>query len=196
MSTLSLGGRGRLGGVAVTTWFAVMVALGAGLLAKHVVALPTPSHTKLEATVASLRDTAERGRWLAVHVLYSQCRCSRRVAEHLASTARPDDYVEMILWVGDGEVPHELGARFDVRRVDAADLAGYGIEAAPILVAVDPGGHVHYAGGYTSRKQGPEVDDRRLLREARASDNVAPLPIFGCPTSDRLIAELSALPTP
>jgi hypothetical protein len=102
----------------------------------------------------------------------------------------------MILWVGEGGIPPDVGARFDVRRVEPADLAGYGIEAAPLLVAVDPAGHVHYAGGYTSRKQGPEIEDRRLLREARAAASVAPLPLFGCPTSDRLKGELSALPTP
>jgi hypothetical protein len=196
MQIVHVRARSRLGRVALATWFGVMLALGAGLLAKHVVALPTPSHTTLEAALSGLRSDGEKDRWLAVHVLSSECRCSQRVAEHLASTVRPADYAEMVLWVGEGSVPQPLADRFDVRRIRNEDLARYGIEAAPLLISADPLGHVHYAGGYTSRKQGPEIGDRRLLREAQSSASVEALPLFGCATSDRLKRELSALPTP
>jgi hypothetical protein len=189
--------RQALGRVALVAWFVVMVGVGAGLLAKHVLPFRTPEkNQKLEASLERLRTVDEQGRWLAIHVLYADCRCSARVADHLASTVRPAGWDEMVLWVGDPAPSDVLEARFDVRRIRSDELAALGIEAAPLLVALDPGGHVHYAGGYTDRKQGPVIDDRRLLAAARGSDSVPGLPVFGCAVSSRLQNELAALPTP
>jgi hypothetical protein len=187
--------RRRLGSIAIATWFGVMVLVGAGLLAKHLVALPTPKHQELERSLGALRTADERGRWLAVHVLSSDCLCSKRVAEHLVTTVRPAGFAEIVLWVGEAEPPPDVRLRFDVRRVDEATLAGYGIQAAPLLVAVDPAGRVRYAGGYTTRKQGPEIDDLRLLRAAQDAPSVDALPLFGCAVSERLKQDLSTLPS-
>ncbi|HZU84843.1 MAG TPA: hypothetical protein VE987_18055 [Polyangiaceae bacterium] len=188
--------RDRFGAVALAVWFASMLLVGAGLLARHVVALPVPASDRLAASVDVLRSSASRGRWLAVHVLYAECRCSQRVADHLLSTARPTDWSEMVLWVGSPPPAAALDQRFDVRRIEAIDLARYGIESAPMLVAVDPGGRVRYAGGYSERKQGPVDDDLRILDAARRTALVASLPVFGCAVSDRLRRELRALPVP
>jgi hypothetical protein len=186
----------RAGPVGVAAWFAVMLALGAGLLAKHVVALPLPAKsTKLEASLRSLRHADEEHQWVAFHVLYATCRCSQRVVLHLTSTHRPADYAEIVLWVGDEAPPGELAERFDVRRISEEDLGRFGIEAAPMLVAVDPDGHVRYAGGYSERKQGPELEDLRLLRAAKLPGVVAAFPLFGCAVSDRLKEQLARLPS-
>jgi hypothetical protein len=177
-------------------WFAGMIFAGAGLLARHVVALPTPAaDARLGSSLQALRLPAEQGRWLAVHVLYADCRCSQRIKDHLLSRSRPSDFAEIVLWVG-GAIPADLAARFDVRRVAARDLASYGIEAAPLLVALDPEGHVRYAGGYTTRKQGPKIEDRELLEASRSATRPEALPLFGCAVSDRLKRELSNLPAP
>jgi hypothetical protein len=172
-----------------------MLAIGAGLLSRHLVALPAPAPSpKLTASMAELRRPGTRGAWLAVHVLYSECRCSERIVDHLLSTPRPSDWAEVVLWVGQREPDARLTQRFDLRRVGSADLARMGIEATPMLLAVDPGGVVRYAGGYTDRKQGPVIEDARILDAARRPERVASLPVFGCAVSERLRAELSTLP--
>jgi hypothetical protein len=187
--------RRRLGGAAVTAWFALMIVIGAGLLAKHVVAMPRPQATLLAPALTMLRTPQEHDRWLAVHVLYSDCRCSQRVAEHLATTERPQDWSEIVLWVGDDAPPAGLAAHFDVRRATAAQLASYGIEAAPSMILADPAGHIRYSGGYTDRKQGPVIEDLRILRAVHNAENVSSLPLFGCAVSSRLKSDLAALPS-
>ncbi len=189
-------GRWRFGKQAtVVVWFVVMIVLGAGLLARHVVALPSPASAKLGPELGALRTPTEQGRWLAVHVLYDDCRCSIRIADHLVETTRPSDWSEIVLWVG-AAPPAELDRRFDVRRVSADQLAHLGIEAAPSMVALDPSNHVVYSGGYTDRKQGPVIEERRILADARAARPIKTLPVFGCAVSRRLKTELSTLPTP
>jgi hypothetical protein len=189
--------RGRVGGITLAAWFAAMLTVGAGLLARHVVALPAPANdSKLAASLQALRQPDEARVWLAVHVLYSECRCSQRIADHLLTTERPPDWSEIILWVGNLAPDPRLEQRFDVRRVGAADLARYGIEAAPLLVALDPEGRVQYAGGYSERKQGPVIDDLRILESARRPMRLATLPVFGCAVSERLQRQLAALPIP
>lgn len=172
-----------------------MVVLGAGLLARHLVALPSPVAARLAPAIESLRSPSERGRWLAVHVLYSECRCSKRVVDHIVATPRPPDWSEMVLWVGKVEPSAELTARFDVRRITPADLAAYGVEGAPSLVVVSPDGRVLYAGGYTERKQGPAIEDLRIMASAKKGGTPGALPVFGCAVSDRLKSELALLPT-
>ena len=184
-----------IGKVALATWFGAMVLLSAGLLAKHIVALPAPQSERLGPALDALRSPVEHDRWLAVHVLYAECRCSNRIVEHLVNTKRPDDWAEMILWVGKAAPKAELAQRFDVRQINAAELASYGIEAAPSMIVIDPAGRVRYSGGYTDRKQGPAIEDRRIMHDARVGA-VTSLPVFGCAVSDRLRTELSTLPAP
>ncbi len=182
---------------ALALWFVSMVVLGAGLLARHVVALPTPAPSAmLGASLRVLRNAQNQDRWLAVHVLYAECRCSQRIVDHLLSSARPGDWSETVLWIGHPDPSPLLEERFDVRRIGPADLARYGVESAPMLIALDPSGRVRYAGGYTERKQGPVIDDLRILRAAQRPDVVASLPVFGCAVSRRLQRLFSALPSP
>jgi hypothetical protein len=194
MRTLSILRR-RLGGATVAAWFTVMLIIGAGLLTKHVVAMPRPQAALLVPAMKLLRARAQNDRWLAVHVLYSDCRCSQRVAEHLAATQRPKDWSEIILWVGDEAPPPGLAQHFDLRRTTAAELASYGIEAAPSMILADPAGNIRYSGGYTDRKQGPVIEDLRILNAVRNREDVPNLPLFGCAVSARLKSDLATLPT-
>jgi hypothetical protein len=192
-------GRLRLGApiarVAIAIWLGAMLLLGAALLAKHVVALPAPEkNTRLASSLSALRVSKATDTWLAVHVLYSECRCSQRVVAHLLSTNRPNGWEEVVLWVGNGVPDPKLNEHYRVRRVSNAELAKFGIDAAPLLVVLDPKDELRYVGGYSTRKQGPELEDLRIFAAAQRHDVLAELPVFGCAVSDRLRRELSILP--
>jgi hypothetical protein len=194
MSTLSILRR-RLGGATLAAWFTVMVIIGAGLLTKHVVAMPRPQAALLGPAMKSLRARAQNDHFLVVHVLYSDCRCSQRVADHLVTTQRPKDWSEIVLWVGDEAPPPGLAQHFDLRRTTAVELASYGIEAAPSMIVADPDGIIRYSGGYTDRKQGPVIEDLRILKAVRNHEDVSSLPLFGCAVSARLKSDLATLPS-
>jgi hypothetical protein len=185
-----------LGKSLLLVWFGGMVLVGAGLLARHLVALPAPTPTqydRLSRGLTALRGATD-GRWSAFHVLAEECRCSAQVVEHLLTTPRPEGWVERVLWIGNAP-PRELTQRFDVHTARPADLARLGIESAPLLIAMTPEGSVRYAGGYTDSKQGPVNHDLEILAAVRAQAAPSPLPLFGCAVSDRLKALLRRLPT-
>jgi hypothetical protein len=182
---------------AVAAWFAGMLVLGASLLAKHVVALPVPTKSEtLSKSLGQLRQSGRAHGWLAVHVMYAECRCSQRIVQHLVTTSRPAGWHELVLWVGEAPPSAELSRKFEVRRLDSDDLARLGIDAAPLLVALDPNDSVRYVGGYTERKQGPAIEDLRLLADAQRQSVTSSLPVFGCAVSERLKQALSILPGP
>jgi hypothetical protein len=69
--------------VALGAWFGAMLLLGASLLAKHAVALPAPSERPLLAqAIGTPRSSEARPGWMSVHVLYTECRCSRRIVDN------------------------------------------------------------------------------------------------------------------
>jgi hypothetical protein len=181
---------------ALGVWFCSMVLLGAGLLARHVVALPAPSKDDhLSQALQELRRPGAPA-WVAVHVMYAECRCSQRIVAHLTSTPRPRGWQEVVLWVGEEAPEPSLSRAFDVRRSSPEDLARFGVESAPLLVVLDPEGRAAYVGGYTDRKQGPDIRDLRIMADAEQRRSASALPIFGCAVSERLKRALAALPTP
>ncbi|HEX3771084.1 MAG TPA: hypothetical protein VHV30_09480, partial [Polyangiaceae bacterium] len=144
----------RLG---LTAWFIVMTVVAATLLGRHLLALPRPvADAAMERAMSSLRGADGAGRWMAVHVLYAECLCSKRVADHVLSDPRPGDLAERVLLIGhDSELEARLAAGHfattEVTEEEAADR--FHVVAAPALVVVDPTGSVQYSGGYTDRKQ-------------------------------------------
>ena len=177
----------------LTAWFCGLTVLSAGLLARHMIALPAPAPTSMLGL--RLEHLASRvPTFAAVHVLAADCPCSQRVVQHLLSTDRPSGWHELVLWIGDPAPSPALVAKFDVRRLSASELAALGIEAAPILIAIDPDGNVLYSGGYTDRKQGPVFHDLDVLTTAHRP--LAALPVFGCAISERLQHALANLPVP
>ncbi|AKU94386.1 hypothetical protein AKJ09_01050 [Labilithrix luteola] len=179
-------------------WFAAMVGLCAVLLARHLLPLPRPSagSPRLAAAMATLRREGEKGKLMAVHVLYAECRCSLRIAEHLRTTPRLRDVSEHVILVGhDDGMRDSLAARgFEVTTVKVDDLeATFGIEAVPLLVVVAPDGAIRYSGGYTTSKQGPAPRDREIIDRARRSVSSDPLPVFGCAASRELRERLDPI---
>ena len=66
-------------------WAALSFVVQSTLMASHWYTLPSPDRADpaLEEALAALVPEAEQESWTAVHVLYSACRCSQRVFDHL-----------------------------------------------------------------------------------------------------------------
>src|SRR5439155_17055472 len=69
----------------------------------------------------------------------------------------------------------------------------YHIEAAPLLVIVDPHDAVRYVGGYTPRKQAADIRDVAVIAAVRRGEPVEPLPTFGCAVGRALRSKLDPL---
>lgn len=198
---------GRWGArIALMIWMPA-VALGVGsLMVGHWAPLPVPSteaHTPLASGIESLlggEDTATRSQWTLVHFLYGDCGCSSRVADYLVSESRtqPEEIVEHIIFVDqDPESEFALNALaqgFAVHHETRPTLAErYGIESAPLFIAVSPEGDVKFLGGYTLRKQGLDYADLDVLAQLRAGRQPDPIPVFGCGVSATLQTALDPL---
>lgn len=181
-------------------WFVAMLAIGATLMARHVVALPRPSdNADLAAAMLTLRGPGDEGRWMAVHVLYADCRCSKRIADHLLDGERPADVREHVLYVGRSEYFERrlTDAGFALHLVTAESLqARYHMQAAPMLVLVAPSGSISYVGGYTATKQGLDPRDLQIIADGRVGRATEPLPVFGCAVSNELKSRVNPLGVP
>jgi hypothetical protein len=179
----------RLGltAAALVGWAGASTLISGTLLAGHLLTLPVPAAD--DPVVAQGIATHAAGDWTVLHAVSSECRCSQNVLAHLLETARPEGVHETVLLVGPpGDLEARLQAHgFEFVSLTAAELdSRYGIPAVPLLVIADPDGNVRYTGGYTARKQGPEIQDLELLAGLRSGADVAVLPLFGCPTNAAL----------
>jgi hypothetical protein len=182
---------------ALGLWALSMVVAGTALMAAHWVALPVAdgSGGALAREILA-RDVNIAGRWHLVHVLFSECRCSARVMDHLLSRPVPADVQEHVVLVGkaDGRAQRVRDHGLDVMTVTPQELAQrFEIEAAPLLVVVDPQGMVRYLGGYTTHPQGLDYRELEILGRARQELEVGALPTFGCAVSQRLQSYLDPL---
>jgi hypothetical protein len=186
--------RRAISSAAFWVWAVVLFVTATSLTAAHLYALPKPAKTDvgLAHALNGLRSVNEREAWLAVHVLYAQCRCSRRIVRHLASSARPTGVREKVLLVGSNpEIAEDLRAlaarSFQIIDTSAAELRDrYHVQAAPLFVVLGPDGAVRYTGGYTPRKQGLDIQDLTILSGLVANEKTLELPVFGCAVSREL----------
>lgn len=181
--------------VALVLWALALCAVCGTYLGSHLVALPQPEtrDPRLLAAVAAHREPGAEPRWAVYHALYGECPCSRKIADTLMDPdrPRPADLDETVLLVGaDAALKQRvLAAGFAVEELTMEELSPkWGIAAAPLMVVADPAGEVRYVGGYTSRKQGPDVRDLAILEDLRSDAAVVALPLFGCAVSDTLRA--------
>lgn len=174
-------------------WMAValLLGLGATTMVGHWVTLPKPSadDRHLRSQLAKLRGPGQETMWLGVHVLYSDCGCSKRVLAHLAESERPTGVAEKLLLVG-AHPEYEEGARaagLAVHVLRPRELQEiYGLESAPLFIVADPNGELRYIGGYTERKRGLAIRDLEIMHSLRHSEQVGALPLFGCAVSQQL----------
>jgi hypothetical protein len=171
---------------AFVIWVALCVVIGGYMLSSHLLTLPTPELSDLgpQRSAVAVRRSTQHGRWLAVHILDQECKCSLRVLDHLLATQRPADVVERIVLIG-GARPDRMALiaakGFDLDVVTPEQLAQrYRVQAAPLLIVIDPADTVSYVGGYTPRKQGSDVRDIAVIEALRRGEPVTPLPAFGC----------------
>ena len=169
------------------------------MLIDHLLTLPAPTATDmaLHQAIANQRHADQRDRWLVFHVIAEGCGCSQRVLDHLLADRRPADVVERIVFVT--EQPSGAASTIAAIRTRGFDLdvvtpdelgARYQIEAAPLLVIIDPGDTVRYVGGYTPRKQAADVRDVAVIEATRRGAVVKPLPAFGCAVGRALRSKL------
>src|SRR5262245_36677818 len=175
--------------IPIATWFVAVALVISALAIGHWIAMPRPD--KRAAKLAAGLSELLRGSsgWAAVHVLAPDCRCSQRVLDHLVSSQRPASLHEAALVVGsDPDFQARLSSRgFAVVTVAPESLyERFGIESVPLFILVDPAGAVRYAGGYTLRQQGPDLEDVAIVRDIRAGIAKRELPVFGCAVSRRL----------
>jgi hypothetical protein len=186
--------RQRLIRVLFWTWGVVLFVAASSLMAAHVYALPKPdaADQAMGRALNQLRSASDKDRWLVVHVLYAECKCSRRILDHLATSDRVSGVSEKLLLVGHrAELEARLGeitARgFSVVKTSSKELRDrFHVQAAPLLLVIAPDGTVRYTGGYTDRKQGLGIRDVAIVRDLVASGTANELPLFGCATSKEL----------
>lgn len=172
-------------------WACLSLVVQSTLMVSHWYTLPSPDRADpaLEQTLAALVPEAAQESWAAVHVLYSECRCSHRVFDHLFDSSRPDALYEVVLLVGDDASVEARAdaAGFDVITLSPGELEEhYGIVSAPLLLVLSPGGQLRYAGGYTERKQGYAIEDREVIQALQAGAAPNELPLYGCGVSEEL----------
>ena len=173
--------------IALALWVVACLVGGAYMLSAHLLTLPAPEITDLglQRSAAAQRQPFQRGRWFVVHILDQDCVCSLRVLDHLLADPRPAGVAERIVLIADAVSPERSAAiiarGFDLDIVTPDELAArYHVEAAPLLVVIDPGDTLRYVGGYTPRKQAADVRDVAVIESLRRGQAVEPLPTFGC----------------
>ncbi|MEE9336701.1 MAG: hypothetical protein V3U87_01360 [Methylococcaceae bacterium] len=172
--------------LAILAWGMALIVVSATLMVDHWVTLPIPSgdDPKLAQAIDDSRELGELGQWIAVHVLYSKCTCSQRIIEHIFSDDRAVNIKEKLIIVDNARPEWEKLAKakgFSYQVITSKELHDvYNIPAAPIMVVADPQGKVHYAGGYTARKQGPDIQDIAIIEQLMKENPVKPIPLFGC----------------
>ena len=175
---------------ALGVWACGMIFVIACLMVSHWVALPHPTAAD-QAWSAQLNQTrtAQDKEWTAFHFLYGNCPCSRRILDHIVHRFPVDGCQEKIVFIGEDIEMTEAALQrgFEVDCVMPEELKSrYGVEAAPLLTVLDPSGKVCFAGGYTTHKQGPQIQDVRIIQELLSGGKVKDLPLFGCAVSNEL----------
>ncbi len=188
--------------VGLLVWVSVCVVVGVYMLASHLITLPAPaaSDAVLHRGIVAHRRIDQHDRWLVLHVVFDECACSQRVLEHLLTETPTPGIPERVVLVTEhpGTTANTVAAArargFDVEVVVPDQLVDdYHIEAAPLLVIVDPHDRVRYVGGYTPRKQAADVRDRAVIAATLRGEAVPPLPTFGCAVGRSLKSKLDPL---
>ncbi len=190
----------------IAVWFVAMSIVGGSLVVRHA---PLPAGSVRMSALLSLETGAletgslepgtDEAPVRVFHVLYADCRCSKRVVERLAMRGVRRGLCEHVLLAGrDDALSGALqGSGFTVTRTTPRELGErFGIDAAPLLVITASNHTPLYIGGYTPSKQSLDVRDGAILDAALRGERPRPLPVYGCPVSDELRAQVNPLRLP
>jgi hypothetical protein len=169
----------------------VAFAVTGSLASAHEYSLPRPERTSrvLSAALRAQRVPQDGERLAATHVMYAACSCSQRIVDHLESRHARGDVAEHVVLVGEDETMAKRLSKAGFRLTQLSPLQlkqQYDIEAAPLLIVSDAAGNVVYLGGYTTRKQGPDIQDIAVIDKALAGAGSFELPVLGCAVSRAL----------
>lgn len=174
-------------------WALSSLMVAGSLALAHDYALPMPPRDAplVRAAVAGSRSAAEQRQWLALHVLYTRCKCSERTLAHLFARGPLAGMKERVVLVG-AHPEFERKARaagFAVEVVKPAELElRYHVQGAPLMLVSDPEGELRYLGGYTETKQAYALHDVEIITALRRGDAPRELPLLGCAVSRSLQA--------
>lgn len=178
-------------GSTLLVWAGFMTFLVSCLMVGHWISLPHPKADNAEwagkLTGAAYDDSTPQ--WLALHVLYADCPCSIRILKQVVQREAYPGIRERIVLIGENpELAQAAQTQgYEVECVTPEQLwEQYGLESAPMLVVLDPDRSPRYSGGYTSRKQGPDIQDTAIIEKLLAGQNVESLPVYGCAVSNNL----------
>ena len=183
------------------SWLVASTTIAAALMAKHEIALPVPENNdpRLLGSLRALRGSADQRKLLAVHVMYSACRCSQRIIDHLVDSPRPRGLSEKVILVDPTpDLVARLSAKhFEVIAVTPKELeARFHVESAPLFVLLDERDQLRYLGGYTRQKQGLDMEDLAIIEGVQHSQRLPSLPVLGCAVSDQLKLLINPLRLP
>jgi hypothetical protein len=171
----------------LVSWFVAWTALLSIpmtlLAAKHWSSLPP---------AAPPATGAQSAEWRAVHVLVSDCGCSRRLARHLVERGPSRSIQEEVVLIdADPAIEFPLrkaGWKVRVTTPSAAE-AELGVEGGPFFLVFRPDGVPVYAGGHGPSPGKPaDWKDLQILSETLLGHNVPPMAVFGCGVSSRFTA--------
>lgn len=168
-------------------WMALVSVALATLMASHTVAFLAPTPRQL----ASLSGAQGARAWRLVHIFAPDCLCSRTVSERLLERGTLPGSEELVILAGeDAPLAARLRERgFHVQTLRTAELKEkYGIEGVPWLAIFSPAAEALYSGGYNDHpiSKHTRIRDLELFAQAKSGQAPAPLPVYGCATSERL----------
>ena len=174
----------------LAVWGMLLSVVVASLMIGHWVSLPHPqAGQRLPSATQVSRAGEQDVQCAAFHFLYGDCPCSRRVLKKVIARQPVPGACETIVFIGEDAEFEAKAAEcgFRVETLAREELkAKYGIESAPLLVVTDGQGIIQYSGGYTSRKQGLDIQDEELIRAVLAGNPREGLPLYGCAVSKEL----------
>jgi hypothetical protein len=185
LQVMSLITRERAGALLLGLWAVVAGLLLALLALQHSAPEPEPQdRTLLAHAMLMLRRHSDQS--FLVHVIYSDCSCSRGLLTHLLSRHAFSGTEELILFVGadSREGDPAIKSGFEFVHVSADYLAShFGLQAAPVLIVFNKKGQLQYAGGYYDSSATVAPRDERVYAQLTAGSQVTPMPVFGCAVS-------------
>jgi hypothetical protein len=190
--------RKSIGWIIIPLWTGSLCVVVASLMAGHWVSLPHPAQGSMlkSASEGELLTLETESQFFTFHFLYGDCPCSRRVLKQVLSRQPIENANERVVLIGNDSKFEKMAVdrNFDLDVVTPQELKSkYGIESAPLLVVTDGNGLIRYSGGYTSRKQGLDYQDREIISQTIRGEVVAGLPLYGCAVSKSLKAIVDPL---